>query len=286
MLTLQPANYNGSCRGIIQIVLDQPDLHITKGVVETDNDVVDATTPAFSGNATVDDLFTEPGTTGFRSEGGTTISSDWLTTHDINTVLDNVDAGDTVTMAIIVENTGHSGAFDVNINDVLPAGYGAASNMHITDGAGNALTWTGDSGANVEADLFTANGIVIDDGAGASGLSAYDANSGTNILVITYDLELQTSVGPDQVLTNTATVAGFSGAEGATNHVPEGISDDAVVEVADVNVVKGIVATSQAHTAGNNVAIGETVTYSVVISLPEGSATNVESLIKEALKVL
>ncbi len=219
---------DNSTDAIVQIVLDQPELQLTKGVVETDNNVSDATTPTFSANATVDDLFTEPGTGGFRSEGGTILSSDWLAAHDIDTSLNNVDAGDTVTMAIVVENIGHSGAFDVTVTDVLPTGYGMASNIHVTDGAGSVLTYSGD--------LFGA-GLVVDDDADG-GLDAYDAVSGTNILVITYDLQLQNIVGPDQTLTNTAAVTNFAGAEGATDHTSQDITDDAITHVADVGVDK------------------------------------------------
>ncbi len=259
---------DNSTDAIVQVVLDQPELQLTKGVVETDNDITDATTPTFSANATVDDLFTEPGTGGFRSEGGTVLSSDWLAAHDIDTSLHNVDAGDTVTMAIVVENIGHSGAFDVTITDVLPTGYGTASNIHVTDGAGTVLTYSGD--------LFGA-GLVVDDDADG-GLDAYDAASGTNILVITYDLQLQNSVGPDQTLTNTAAVTNFAGAEGATDHTSQDITDEAVTRVTDVGVDKVIATTSQPDTvtSGSNVVIGETVTYRVSITLPEGSATNVD----------
>jgi fimbrial isopeptide formation D2 family protein/uncharacterized repeat protein (TIGR01451 family) len=247
---------------IVQIVLDEPELNITKGAVETNNDHV-----FFPLNANVHTFFTEPEDHGNRLEQN--ITSDWLDANIIDTNLINVDAGDIVTMAIVVENTGHSDAYDVTIADVLPAGYSAADNIRVSDGAGNILTFTGD--------LFDAAGLTIDDTAGHGPLDAYDPTSGLNIIVITYDVVLQGTVAPQQGFVNTATVTNYRGADDATvgNHVPEGISDTAFVRTDTVDVDKTVASTSQAHTADPNVTIGETVTYSVLITLPEGTATNV-----------
>ena len=61
--------------GIIQIVLDEPVLEITKGIVESDNDA-----DIYSANANVHTYFTEPGSsTGINSSRlEQSISSDWL----------------------------------------------------------------------------------------------------------------------------------------------------------------------------------------------------------------
>ena len=253
---------------IVQVVLDEPDLNITKGVVQTDNDIADATTPTFSANSTVDGLFTEPGTAGFRSDGGTVISSDWLDSHDIDTTLTNVDAGDTVTMAIVVENTGRSGAFDVTISDVLPTGYSSATNIQITDGNGTALSYTGD--------LF-AGGITLDDD-GDGALDAYDATAGTNILVITYDLTLQDTVAPIQTLTNTAAITNFAGAEEATDHTSQDITDEALVVTTNIDIEKHLDSTEidDATNALNEAVIGEIATYQVTLTIPEGTTSGAE----------
>jgi fimbrial isopeptide formation D2 family protein/uncharacterized repeat protein (TIGR01451 family) len=254
---------NSNTDSIVQIVLDEPELNIIKGVVETDNDVVDSTTPVFIGNNSVDDYFTNPGTTGFR--GVETISSSWLDTHVINTNLTNIDAGDTATFAIVVENTGHRGAFDIAISDTLPDGFDASSlNLSVTDGAGTVLSWTGD--------LFTAGGITItDDSDGA--LAGVDGPNGSNVLVITYDLTALGSIQPLQTLTNTATLASYAGANGADNHIPGGLIDTAIATITAPTVDKVVSGTSETSTPGDvNVVIGETVQYTVTITVPEGSS--------------
>ena len=52
--------------------------------------------------------------------------------------------------------------------------------------------------------------------------------------------------------------------------------DQATISTAGPKVTKKIVGTGQAHTDGNNVAIGETVTYQVEIEFPEGVTSGVK----------
>ncbi len=58
---------------------------------------------------------------------GGRITSQGLATTPINANLNNLDAGDRVTFAIVVENTGtgENGAFDVVLRDMLPVGFAA-----------------------------------------------------------------------------------------------------------------------------------------------------------------
>ncbi len=253
---------------IIQIVLDEPVLEITKGIVQSDNDA-----DVYNGNAAVSVYFTEPGNnTGINgSRLEQTVSSSWLDLNSLDTDVSGLDAGDTVTVAIVLENIGNSDTYDVTVTDVLPLGYMyVASSLQVTNGAGDSLTYSG----NVDVDLFGA-GLIIDDTVDDGSLEGHDDTSGTNIMVITYDLLLQDSVGPNQTLLNTASITNYGGNEGAGNHVQGTLSDDATTQITDVVVEKSIASTSQAHTLGSDVAIGETVTYSVTITLPEGSATGV-----------
>ncbi len=258
---------------IVQIVLDEPDLHVIKGVVQTDNDVADTDTPIFTAGDTVDSYFTEPTDANFRfNDSGTTIlSSNWLATHDINTDLSNVDGSDSVTMAIVVENTGSSGAFDITLNDALPTGYAAGdvTNIKVTDGSGTELTYTGS--------LFDGNGItLVNDADGA--LNAYDdGTTGENILVITYDLNLGDGVYVDQDMVNTVTVTSFASAEGATNFATEGIADSATTHTTNLHMDKILVETEIVNGTNDNseAVIGELVTYQVTVTMPEGHADTV-----------
>ena len=164
-------------------------------------------------------------------------------------------------MAIVVENTGSSDAYDVTVTDVLPLGYMyVASSLQVTNGAGAPLTYSG-----ADVDLFV-SGLIIDDTVDDGSLEGHDGASGTNIMVITYDLLLQDSVGPNQTLLNTASITNYAGNEAAGNHLQAALSDDATAQIADVVVEKSIASTSQAHTSGSNVTIGETVTYTVAIN--------------------
>ena len=246
---------------ITQVVLDQPELTITKGAVETDNPA-----GAFLGNAGVDSYFTDPGSSGFRSEGGTVISSDWLAGHNIDTNLIGIDAGDLVTFAIVVQNTGHSGAFDIRITDDMPTGFTTPSgglNLSVTDGAGNALAYSGD--------LFT--GLEITDDADGA-LAPTDPASGADILVITYDLAATTGVSSFQNLDNTARITNYAGTEGGTDHTVTDPTDNARVTTAAARTDKVLVSTNQAHTGGTDVAIGEQAQYTVTFTVPEGTLYN------------
>jgi large repetitive protein len=268
---------------IVQIVLDQPELVITKGVV----DVLDADDSygTFTANNSVDSYFFEPGTAGLRfTANGGDMTSTWLAANDIDTNLSAVDAGDTVTFAVVVENTGHFSAFDVTLRDELPTGYTVAdiTNFSITDGKGQLITYTGNTGTF--ADFFGAGGIELtgydktgDGSTDGDGLGAVDGDAGQNIVIITYDLELAGSVVPSQILTNTATLtnyANYDNADPTDNHVPEGLRDDATVTIAAPQAAKTIIGTGETSTAGNNVVIGETVTYQVTITVPEGTLSN------------
>ena len=245
---------------IIQIVLDEPVLEITKGIVQSNNDA-----DIYSGNPAVDAYFYEPGSAGSRLVQP--ITSSWLDSNSVDTDIANIDAGDTITVAIIVENTGGSDAYDITITDVLPTGYTyVAASLQATNGNGDVLSYSGD--------LFGA-GLILDDTLDNGALEGFDPTAGTNILVITYDLLLSDSVGPNQTLENTATLENYGGNNNAGNHVPGGISDAATALIPGIQLDKAIATTSQTHTSGSNAAIGETITYTVAITLPEGQATAV-----------
>ena len=60
---------------------------------------------------------------------------------------------------------------------------------------------------------------------------------------------------------------------GASNdHVAQG---SALVTVSTAGVTKVVVTTDQGHTAGNAVAVGEILTYSVTVTVPEAVSNNV-----------
>jgi fimbrial isopeptide formation D2 family protein/uncharacterized repeat protein (TIGR01451 family) len=264
---------------IVQFVLGEPELNIKKGVIADTN--LAATTTGSVGPVT----FTAPGSAGNRFSG--VINSTNLDVAPIDANLRGADAGDRVSFAIVVENTGSSlkGAFDVLIHDTLPPGFeipAGGLNLRVTDGAGNVLTYT-----LVGGGLFdTAGGLRLDDATNSGSIGAFNATSGDNIVVITYDLELVDNVAAFGAnLTNTATIEHFAAMEGGidrTPYAPGGtLTDTAVVTTQAPTPVKAVFSTSESHTgnlAGNDsltdATIGERVTYRITVTVPEGRMTD------------
>ena len=101
---------------IVQITMNEPDLNIRKGVVATDgNGILTSATPRPSG------VTVNPAAACASRLSGTTTSANLPNTFTSD--MTGVDAGDSVTYAVVVENTGSGpdGAFDVRIKDLLPA---------------------------------------------------------------------------------------------------------------------------------------------------------------------
>ncbi len=272
-------NTNKVDDAINQIILSEPVLNITKGVIATDN-----AGGSFTG-AVAPTSVTSPGSAGYRFGG--TLNSTNLDTTPLNANLSNIDAGDRVTFAIVVENTGTSrkGAFDVEVRDLLPAGFvipGSGLNLTVTDGTGASVTYTNVGGGTGLFDL----GIRLDDPGAtpstggalqndAGAIDGFNATDGRNIIVITYDLVAETSVEPNETISNTAILQNYAGVEGGTDHTVTDLTDNALVTTDTPTIDKVITATNQAHTLGNNVAIGEIITYTVTIDLTEGTASGV-----------
>lgn len=277
-------NKESQDNAIVQFVLGEPELNITKGVIADTNAAAGLTaTPGPDGIS-----FTAPGSGGNRFSGGV-ISSQALDNRLIDANLTGADAGDRVSFAIVVENTGSSlkGAFDVLIRDTLPPGFevpagGPGLNLRVTDGAGNLIPFTVEGSSIFDP----AGGIRLGDAVNSGAIGAYSATSGDNIIVITYDLELVDNVaafGAD--LTNTATIKHFAAMEGGIDraiYTPVGdLTDTAVVTTQAPTPIKAVFSTSESHTgnlAGNDsltdATIGERVTYRITVTVPEGRMTD------------
>ncbi|MFN0070036.1 MAG: beta strand repeat-containing protein [Chloroflexota bacterium] len=268
ILALNEAN------AIIQVQITEPLLTLRKGIVATNR-----TAAPFSPSTVGPVSFNAPGTAGNRWTG--TINSSGLASTPINSSLGGVDAGDLVTFAIAVENTGSglNGAFDVRIRDAMPAGFGipgSGLNLRAADGTGAAINVT-----PIGIGLFDpVGGIDLDDpgptATPAGSIDDFNATSGRNIAIITYDLELTGSVSPGQVLTNTATLFHFASAEGGADFSLADLTDTASVTVASSQSSKQVTLTSETATSGNDVTIGEVVTFRVTVTVPEATLTNAQ----------
>ena len=255
--------------GIIQVQLQEPAVAVSKGVVWTNNP-----NGAFSPSP-VGPVTFSPGCPAFSG----TITSAGLLANPVNSNLSGVDAGDQVMMAIVLENTGRSSAFDVRVRDSLPPGMTLVpGSLCVTDGTGAPMTFTDLGGG-----LF-GSGIELDDPgptnppAGAldpgTDSNGNPINTGRNIAVITYLVTLNPTVQVGNQYTNTATLFNYAGTEGGPDHTTEDEQETASVTVGTPALAKAIVGTNQSFTSGTNVAVGELVTYSVIITVPEGVTPN------------
>ena len=198
--------------------------------------------------------------------------------------------------AIVIRNTGSSlkGAFDIIIKDVLQSDYQTPTNslglyplnlqIYYGDGTGY------DYGAGLEqirfvglgggpaipgGDLF-GNGIqLVDDPGGLQGIcQAHDPILNNDIIIITYDMYIKDNVAPGSII-NTESLVRYAGEEGGDNHLPTPQEDDATVDV-NASPTKTLVQTSEAHTSGNDVVVGEVIRYQMSIKLPEAQITNLQ----------
>ncbi|MFN8499639.1 MAG: isopeptide-forming domain-containing fimbrial protein [Anaerolineae bacterium] len=187
------------------------------------------------------------------------------------------DAGDTITFSIVVSNPGPNStdAYDVAVSDLIPTGltYVAGS---LQNTAGAPPTSLSDAGAPT----LTATYAKL-------------ALGGTSTLQ--FRATLDAAVAPGQQITNTAKTtwtslpgdpgqrstyntnsterSGADGPGGALNDYAA--NSDATVGVPKPGITKVIDSTNQSSTTGNNVAIGEIVTYKVTVTVPEGASQSV-----------
>ena len=263
-------NYSvSSSTSIIRFVLYEPELDITKGAVASDR--ADA---VYDPDTVAPLTFSDPSGACPRFSG--TIDSASLATTPIASDISGVDSNDLVTFALVVENSGHSAAYDVQIRDALPAGFttpGSGLNLCVTDGSGVALDYTDLGGG-----IFS-SGIELVDPSGGALASAYSSegtliSDGSNVAIITFDLMVDSGVTPEEVLTNNDILVNYAGIEGGMDYSTEDPTDSADTEIASPTIEKDVLATNQSQTSGTDVVIGETATYTIVITVPEGSTPN------------
>ena len=263
---------------IVQIVLTEPVLLSKKGVIWTSNPnaIFD---PATTGPVTFVDPTNAPRWSG-------TINSTNLAASPIDSNLSFIDAGDIVTFAIVIENTGSSinGAYDIIIRDTLPSEYeipGGDPNLQIFYGNGSGpIDFIGLGGGPIgrpdgSDDLF-GNGIELVDPGGSGVCQAYDPTLGNNIILITFDLQIIDDVTPGTII-DTESLVNYAGRDGGPNHLPEDQTDDAATLVVP-STEKFIVSTEIEHpdNTRSEAVIGEFVTYKITLDIPEGDVPGVQ----------
>lgn len=184
-----------------------------------------------------------------------------------------VDAGDTVTFTLIIAHDGSSDAhaYNVVISDEIPAG----------------LTYEPGSWQQVSGVA-----AMLDDTAVPTLTAAVSTLMPGQQTVLRFRATVDNDVAPLQTITNTAVTTwtslpgdvttpqspynGTSTERTGSTTDPGGAandyrsSDPAAITTGGSTVAKSLTATSAAHTAGSNVTIGEIVTYTIDVTLPEG----------------
>lgn len=284
---------------IAGFVLDEPDLVIQKSLVATDNLYLASLDPTLAGYT-----FKAPETAGPRWTSPMIIDSPYLINNPINSDLINSGGSDLVTYAIVIENqtsagVDRGGAFDITIKDSLPvemrlpdpATYPNGLNLDIRLGNGDPVSYyradgtpsgdtsyTPDPGTGTE--LFNDGLILVDLPGGAC--QAHASGSGKSVVILTYDLQIDPTVFPSTVISNTASLTNYANDEGGADFTA--VSDlEEAAQVTTVSAMTKTVASSSdphtrtaAHRAGiEDLMIGEQVTFSIVATLPEGNSTGV-----------
>lgn len=191
----------------------------------------------------------------------------------------NIDAGDSLVYTIIIDHNPNTEAnattaFDLTLTDVLPqhveyVSHNVASSggaVGVTAGAWNAGTRT----LTVEAEALPRLGTIT------ITINATLANNVPSNLTITNMANLTASSLPGTGTAPNPTGSVTPGASGANNgervYAPSGSISFVTRAIAPV---KSIVSTSEAHTSGTQVAVGEIVRYRIAVNIPEGVSNTV-----------
>lgn len=269
-----------SADAIVDFQLTEPLLTFGKGIVATDSTLA-VYDPAIAGPVT----FNAPGTVGARWTG--TIHSTNLAATPIESSVTGPDAGDHVTFALVIENQGSSanGAFDIVISDTVPSGYvvpAGGLNLRVAYGDGSAFPGDGstvytrpDGSAAIATDLLGSGIKLVDPGSDTGACQAHSLSSGKNILVLTYDLQVDSSVGPNQMVSNHAALSNYAGSSGGPNFLSAALTATSDMTTTVPSLSKTLVGSNQAHTSDPAVTVGEVITYALAITIPEGIARTV-----------
>jgi len=190
-------------------------------------------------------------------------------------VTTNIDAGDVITYTVTLTNPGGanaSTAFDALLVDTLPA------NLLITGITSTTL-----------ADGATEDSAATITGGGAGLTGQYDIPVGATVTIV-YTATVQAGFPPNGSITNNAVLT-WTSTNGGNSTAPDAnerygaagstFGDGSLNDyrrTTDVTSTgygptfsKVLFATSEAATTGNDLTIGETATYGLLITLPEGT---------------
>ncbi|MCJ1886426.1 VCBS domain-containing protein [Pseudomonas sp. LA21] len=260
----------------------EPVLNIKHGVVSSYNGTVTGTTGTWN----------KPGTSGVPFGGSVTD----LAAIDGN--ITGIDGGDMLRLATAIENTGGGGAFDVVTSITLPpdlafvGGSLAAANLQIYRGDGTLLRAGVDYSVSGSQITFLDANFTASLLPGRAGTTA--DTSGQNIVVITYDVVANNAIAAGRTLQSTAILSNYASVNNGTDFTPTDLTDIASQQVAAPEIRKVFAGgslsdndSSASHTTGNNLVVGESMLYDIVVTLPEGTTRNlsIDDLIPAGLRL-
>ncbi len=172
--------------------------------------------------------------------------------------VENCDANDTVTFVITVKNQGHAPAYDVTITDDTDQDMDDCTVVSVKNGQGDDLNYSGD--------LFN-NPMVLNDPLYENG-----SRSGNDTALVTFTCRIHEDAKPTDFIDREAGVQWAAGS-GADKY-PEK-TDNATVSMALPDMSKAV-SDVDPGPISLNMTIGDTVTYRIDVTLPEG---NIPSLV-------
>lgn len=207
----------------------------------------------------------------FLAGFGGIVSSAGIAAIPFSDTVYRVDGGDQVTFVIALQNFSNTAsAYDLKIYDAMPAGFALPSfgaGLTVTNGAGTNLGYYGD--------LFDPGiGLIL-----SQPLAPYSDTSGANVALVTFTLQAtDTLIEPATTISDTAQITSYAASSGGAN-----LSGNSTTPLSSsTNLVTGTIAvTSTANQAPAPLASGQTDSFDITITLPEGTTQNLK--IAEAL---
>lgn len=263
--------------------VQSPKLAIQFGIVSTDNP-----NGELSSTQPLSATFGAPGS--MPSWTGT-LNSQELAATPIDAAAQSLDGNDWVTFAVVVENMGGGSTklSDIQLQAAMPQESITATqsfipqetNLQVRNGAGESLL-----AEALDGGLFGGGIVINHPNEDESALAAFDATSGENLAIVTFDLNLPATVTPASLFPFAIRITGYSFQEDGGGVVGEfpltAIRAQTEISTTSPVLTSRILGTSLIHddsilndellADATPLTIGEIITYEVTVMLPEGES--------------
>ncbi len=202
-------------------------------------------------------------------EFGGIVSSSGLDNEAFADAVLGVDAGDTLIFVIAVDNRGVTPIRHLTLRNILPPGLvqgDTGPDVWAADGSGAALAFTGS--------LFDPAGLVL-----TAPLPAYDPDSGRNVVLVAFTVFVSDTAAIPQTIGSVADVLSYTTSTGRTVQPGLFASTTIVTATPDLSLIPE---------TDTPLALDDTVTFNLTITLPEGAYRDlgITSLLPPGLRFL